>query len=146
MGCGVSRPIKKKRHFLGLSLKKTQSPIIIIPKPENETQAFFVDNEFEPAKDTQIKWMRPHQMVSEPALYVDGTSRRDVIQGILGKSTVWLAFDIRGILNFNKMSYNHLLCAILPLGNRKIIEIFSFISLYSHLIIQFFSDFVKRLL
>lgn len=86
MGCGVSRPIKKKKHFLGLSLKKTQSPIIIIPKSESEseTQDFFVDNEFEPAQNTQIKWMRPHQMVSEPALYVDGTSRRDVIQGILG--------------------------------------------------------------
>ena len=28
-----------------------------------------------------ITWLRPHQIVSTPQLYVDGTSRRDVIQG-----------------------------------------------------------------
>ena len=31
-----------------------------------------------------IEWKPPCEMVSEPRLYVDGTSRRDVIQGILG--------------------------------------------------------------
>ena len=25
-------------------------------------------------------WVRPHQLVQEPKLFVDGTSRRDVIQ------------------------------------------------------------------
>ena len=32
----------------------------------------------------EIQWLRPHELVSKPELYVDGTSRRDVIQGILG--------------------------------------------------------------
>ena len=29
-------------------------------------------------------WKRPFELSSSPSLYVDGTSRRDVIQGILG--------------------------------------------------------------
>ena len=29
-------------------------------------------------------WKRPFELSSKPSLYVDGTSRRDVIQGILG--------------------------------------------------------------
>ena len=29
-------------------------------------------------------WKRPFELSSNPSLYVDGTSRRDVIQGILG--------------------------------------------------------------
>ena len=28
----------------------------------------------------QFSWARPHQLVKEPRLFVDGTSRRDVIQ------------------------------------------------------------------
>lgn len=32
----------------------------------------------------QVAWMRPHQLVEEPSLYVGGTSRRDVLQGVLG--------------------------------------------------------------
>ena len=36
------------------------------------------------SQKTGIEWKRPCEMVSEPRLYVDGTSRRDVIQGILG--------------------------------------------------------------
>ena len=28
-----------------------------------------------------ITWLRPHEIVDKPELYVDGTSRRDVIQG-----------------------------------------------------------------
>ena len=36
------------------------------------------------SKKMGIEWKRPCEMVSEPRLYVDGTSRRDVIQGILG--------------------------------------------------------------
>ena len=31
-----------------------------------------------------IYWLRPHELVNRPELYVDGTSRRDVMQGILG--------------------------------------------------------------
>ncbi len=31
-----------------------------------------------------LEWKRPHQIVEAPRLYVDGTSRRDVIQGVLG--------------------------------------------------------------
>ena len=34
--------------------------------------------------EIEIQWLRPHELVSKPELYVDGTSRRDVIQGILG--------------------------------------------------------------
>ena len=89
MGCGNSRPItKKKRHFLGINLKS--APIIIIPQEES---GLFEDPEFQylqehadndPSKNTPLQWLRPHQMVPNPALYVDGTSRRDVIQGILG--------------------------------------------------------------
>ena len=43
---------------------------------------FHLDNN--PSKIVRLQWLRPHQLVSDPALYVDGTSRRDVIQGILG--------------------------------------------------------------
>ena len=31
-----------------------------------------------------FSWKRPFELSSKPSLYVDGTSRRDVIQGILG--------------------------------------------------------------
>ena len=34
--------------------------------------------------EIEIQWLRPHELVTKPELYVDGTSRRDVIQGILG--------------------------------------------------------------
>ena len=34
--------------------------------------------------EIEIQWLRPHELVGKPELYVDGTSRRDVIQGILG--------------------------------------------------------------
>ena len=52
MGCGTSRPIRKKKHFLGISLKKKSStPIIIIPErdeePNESGSSFFVDEEFD---------------------------------------------------------------------------------------------------
>lgn len=34
--------------------------------------------------DEIFEWKRPFELSPNPALYVDGTSRRDVIQGILG--------------------------------------------------------------
>ena len=73
---------------MGINLKS--APIIIIPQEES---GLFEDPEFQylqehadndPSKNTPLQWLRPHQMVTNPALYVDGTSRRDVIQGILG--------------------------------------------------------------
>ena len=32
----------------------------------------------------QYTWKRPYELASNPSIYVDGTSRKDVIQGILG--------------------------------------------------------------
>ena len=32
----------------------------------------------------QYYWRRPHELASDPSIYVDGTSRKDVVQGILG--------------------------------------------------------------
>ncbi len=29
---------------------------------------------------SQFTWKRPHELVDEPSIYVDGTSRKDVIQ------------------------------------------------------------------
>ena len=68
----------------------SRSPIIIIPKKlfndedfnYNSYPSILCINGQDPGK--VVKWMRPHEMVAEPELYVDGTSRRDVIQGILG--------------------------------------------------------------
>ncbi|CAL4066643.1 unnamed protein product, partial [Meganyctiphanes norvegica] len=34
--------------------------------------------------DAGIEWMRPNELVDEPKVFVDGVSRRDVIQGALG--------------------------------------------------------------
>ena len=34
--------------------------------------------------DGGVKWLRPHEITKTPFLFVDGTNRRDVKQGILG--------------------------------------------------------------
>nr|XP_054930370.1 calpain-A-like [Dermacentor andersoni] len=54
----------------------------------------FVDSHFPPAESSlfahrrpvpgRITWLRPHEMVSEPQLLVNGVSRNDIVQGALG--------------------------------------------------------------
>ena len=72
-----------------------RTPIILLPPvtPDCPLVDLFEDNEFicqnsvisgPNDSEIEVKWLRPHELVSKPELYVDGTSRRDVIQGILG--------------------------------------------------------------
>ncbi|XP_037268431.1 calpain clp-1-like [Rhipicephalus microplus] len=54
----------------------------------------FVDSHFPPAESSlfthrrpvpgRVTWLRPHEMVSEPQLLVNGVSRNDIVQGALG--------------------------------------------------------------
>uniref|UniRef100_A0A914D5R2 Calpain catalytic domain-containing protein n=1 Tax=Acrobeloides nanus TaxID=290746 RepID=A0A914D5R2_9BILA len=53
----------------------------------------FEDPDFSPVKalpdiSTDIKWLRPHQIVENPKLFSDGHSRFDVVQGVL--TNCWL--------------------------------------------------------
>ena len=101
MGCGSSQPHSQEPiNFLKSALKSrrttVRSPIIILPPPITpdcpvidlfEDKDFICQNSviYGPnGSQIEIQWLRPHELVSKPALYVDGTSRRDVIQGILG--------------------------------------------------------------
>jgi len=48
-------------------------------------------------------WIRPHQLVAEPKLFVDGTSRRDVIQGVLGDC--WLLSTCAALAKKEELMY-----------------------------------------
>ena len=65
----------------------------IFTSADTQSKDLFEDNDFfcqnsvvsgPNGTKIEIEWLRPHELVSKPELYVDGTSRRDVIQGILG--------------------------------------------------------------
>ncbi|XP_064097877.1 calpain-A-like isoform X1 [Macrobrachium nipponense] len=47
--------------------------------PADNSSIFFSERE-----ETGIEWKRPSEIISEPKLFVDGASRRDVVQGKLG--------------------------------------------------------------
>lgn len=85
MGCGTSHiSVEKSANYFKSAFDKRKKPIIILPPPKlYEDDAFQYKNWLN--ENSQIVWKRPHEMVEKPELYVDGTSRRDVIQGILGK-------------------------------------------------------------
>ena len=55
------------------------------------------------AELSQFSWARPHQLVSAPRLFVDGTSRRDVIQGVLGDC--WLLSTCAAIAKKEELLY-----------------------------------------
>ena len=107
MGCGSSQLHQMKRENFSTSqtVKRSKldrnsgsinSSIIILPSENPLESSLFKDAEFvyennlkvqnnnDAENNMVIEWIRPHQLVSRPQLYVDGTSRRDVIQGILG--------------------------------------------------------------
>ena len=52
---------------------------------------------------SQFSWARPHQLVTAPRLFVDGTSRRDVIQGVLGDC--WLLSTCAAIAKKEELLY-----------------------------------------
>lgn len=41
-----------------------------------------------PEELARYTWRRPYELAEDPSIYVDGTSRKDVIQGILGIVTI----------------------------------------------------------
>ncbi len=96
MGCGTSLPQDKISLLRSAFEHRKRSPIIILPPPLTPPggDKLFEDNDFtyvesvpvapDSANCMPVQWLRPHQIVDKPELYVDGTSRRDVIQGILG--------------------------------------------------------------
>ena len=55
------------------------------------------------AELSQFSWARPHQLVAAPRLFVDGTSRRDVIQGVLGDC--WLLSTCAAIAKKEELLY-----------------------------------------
>lgn len=76
-----------------VSAFERRKPIIVLPPELFEDQnfpynkacsAFLQSGQHHNCYCNQIRWIRPHEMVAKPELYVDGTSRRDVIQGVLG--------------------------------------------------------------
>jgi len=52
---------------------------------------------------SHYSWIRPHQLVSHPRVFVDGTSRRDVIQGVLGDC--WLLSTCAAIAKKEDLLY-----------------------------------------
>ena len=52
---------------------------------------------------SQFSWARPHQLVATPRLFVDGTSRRDVIQGVLGDC--WLLSTCAALAKKEELLY-----------------------------------------
>ena len=46
--------------------------------PTDSSALFYSDRGDDELK--QYTWLRPHELVDQPRLFVDGTSRRDVIQ------------------------------------------------------------------
>lgn len=60
------------------------------PRRASEQQSeLFIDNNFPTYKalgyeDESIRWLRPHQIVENPKLFVDGGSQFDVVQGEIG--------------------------------------------------------------
>ncbi|XP_050697521.1 calpain-A-like isoform X2 [Eriocheir sinensis] len=47
--------------------------------PADDTSLFYSERE-----ETEVEWKRPHELVELPEVFVDGASRRDVVQGALG--------------------------------------------------------------
>ncbi|XP_071489485.1 calpain-A-like [Diadema antillarum] len=56
-----------------------------------------------------VRWMRPHELCAEPGLIVDGISRRDVVQGVLGDC--WFLAPLSAIAKVP-----HLIERVVPLG------------------------------
>ena len=67
-----------------------------------EDSALFYSSRSE-AEVSQFSWARPHQLVTAPRLFVDGTSRRDVIQGVLGDC--WLLSTCAAIAKKEELLY-----------------------------------------
>jgi len=63
-------------------IKKGDAPFNDPDFPADNKALFF--SERSPEEISQYSWKRPHELVAEPEIFVDGTSRRDVLQGILG--------------------------------------------------------------
>ena len=67
-------------------------------------------------------WKRPFELSSSPSLYVDGTSRRDVIQGILGDC--WLLSTCAAIAKREDLLHR-------VLSPKQVAYLFMFIPVFS---------------
>ena len=64
------------REFDFADFPADQSSLFFRPRPPDEVSKF--------------TWRRPHELVDDPSIYVDGTSRKDVIQVcIFEKNQFW---------------------------------------------------------
>ncbi|KAI4469988.1 calpain [Holotrichia oblita] len=66
--------------------------------PADETSLFYSKD-----KLTSYKWLRPKEVSDNPLLFVDGTSRFDVIQGSLGNC--WFAASLAGLARYKQLVY-----------------------------------------
>ncbi|KAI4469989.1 calpain [Holotrichia oblita] len=66
--------------------------------PADETSLFYSKD-----KLTSYKWLRPKEISDNPLLFVDGTSRFDVIQGSLGNC--WFAASLAGLARYKQLVY-----------------------------------------
>ena len=79
-----------------------QDNLFIDPDFPADNSAIFYSSRSE-AELAQYSWVRPHQLVDAPRLFVDGTSRRDVIQGVLGDC--WLLSTCAAIAKKEELLY-----------------------------------------